>query len=147
MENQTPLRLGIVGCGYQGGILAQTMAGDDGLRVTACADPNQGAAARVAAITGNYGRQGAISLRGVGFTYSVEVVSSALPAYEQPTRMYFPQVADLRLLMHGPQLAEFAQAIQERRQPSCTVTDGRRVLKVLDACLKSDRTGQPVRVG
>ena len=94
-----------------------------------------------------YGRQGTVSLRGIGFTYSVEVVSDALPAYAQPTRMHFPQVADLRLLMHGPQLAEFAQAIRERRQPSCTVTDGRRVLKVLDACLKSDRAGRPVRVG
>ena len=43
--------------------------------------------------------------------------------------------------MHQPELAEFAQAIQERRQPSCTVTDGRRVLKVLDAITKSDRPG------
>ena len=25
MDNQTPLRVGIVGCGYQGGILAQTV--------------------------------------------------------------------------------------------------------------------------
>jgi predicted dehydrogenase len=337
MENQTPLRVGIVGCGYQGGILAQTMAGGDDLQVTACADPDQAAAARVAAIadkaavyasvedmlqhaavdavvvatahhvlyecalaairagkhvlaekpigmdekeaaqleeavaranvcfmagysfryiaawqkvrellqagavgeihtiagsigiepmsegwaaspeTGGgpllyvgshlvdqilwylgddpvevyagiryradtradetttfqvrfargavaqgvvtqagadffntldiYGRQGRISLRGVGFTHSVEVVSGALPAYAQPTQLHFPQIADLRLLMLGPQLAEFAQAIRERRQPACTVTDGRRVLKVLDACLKSNRTGRPVRVG
>jgi predicted dehydrogenase len=44
-------------------------------------------------------------------------------------------------------LAEFAQAIQERRQPSCTVTDGQRVLKVLDAFTRSDRTGAPVRIG
>ena len=48
--------------------------------------------------------------------------------------------------MHQSQLAEFAQAIQERRQPSCTVTDGRRVLKVLDAFIRSERTGQPVRI-
>jgi len=48
--------------------------------------------------------------------------------------------------MQQPQLAEFAQAIQERRQPSCTVTDGRRVLKVLDAFTKSERAGQPVRI-
>ncbi len=49
--------------------------------------------------------------------------------------------------MHQPQLAEFAQAIREQRQPSCTVADGRRVLKVLDAFIKSGRTGQPMRVG
>lgn len=94
-----------------------------------------------------YGRRGRISLRGVSFTHSIEVVSSSLPAYALPTRMHFPQMADLRLSMHTPQLAEFAQAIAEQRQPSCTVTDGRRVLKVLDACLKSARTAQPVRPG
>ena len=48
--------------------------------------------------------------------------------------------------MHQPQLAEFAQAIRERRQRACTVTDGRRVLKVLDALIKSERMGQPVRI-
>ncbi len=49
--------------------------------------------------------------------------------------------------MHLPQLAEFTQAIQERRQPAVTVTDGRRVLKVLDAIIKSVRTGSPLRLG
>ena len=71
-----------------------------------------------------YGRQGRISLRGVGFTCGIDVVSSALPAYSQPTSIQLPQIEDLRILMHRPQLAEFAQAIRERRQPSCTVTDG-----------------------
>ncbi len=94
-----------------------------------------------------YGRQGRIGLRGVGFTYAVDVVSSALPAYSQPTIIQLPQIEDLRILMHLPQLAEFAQAIQERRQPSCTVTDGRRVLKVLDAITRSERSGAPVRIG
>jgi predicted dehydrogenase len=94
-----------------------------------------------------YGRQGRIGLHGVGFTYSVDVVSSALPAYSQPTSIQLPQLEDLRILMHQPQLAEFAQAIRERRQPSCTVTDGRRVLKVLDAIIKSDRTGGSTRIG
>jgi uncharacterized damage-inducible protein DinB len=51
-----------------------------------------------------------------------------------------------RNLMHQPQLAEFAQAIQERRQPAITVSDGRRVLKVLDAFIRSERTGQPARI-
>jgi predicted dehydrogenase len=93
-----------------------------------------------------YGRLGYISLRGGGFNYTVEVMSNALPAYSQPTSIRLPQIEDLRILMHLPQLAEFAQAIQERRQPSCTVTDGRRVLKVLDAFVRSDRTDQPVRI-
>jgi len=73
-------------------------------------------------------------------------VSSALPAYSQPTSIQLPQMEDLRILTHQPQLAEFAQAIRERRQPACTVTDGRRVLKVLDAFIKSERTGGPVRI-
>ena len=336
MENQTRLRVGIVGCGYQGGILAQTIARGSGLQVTACADPDQAAAARVAAIAGNaavyasvedmlqraevdavivatphhvlyecslaaihagkhvlaekpigvdekeaaqleeavaranvcfmagysfryiaawqkvrellqagavgeihtiigslsigtmsegwpaspetgggpllyvgshlvdeilwymaddpvevyadiryradtradetttfhiqfargavaqgmvtqagvgfahnldiYGRQGTISLRGDSLNYSVHILSSALPAYAQPTSIHIPHIDDLRLLKHHAQLAEFVQAIQERRQPSCTVTDGRRVLKVLDAIIKSDRTGAPVRI-
>ena len=58
MDNQTGLRVGIVGCGYQGGILAQTIAtGNAGRpiaawRVVACADPDPAAAARVATIAG-----------------------------------------------------------------------------------------------
>jgi len=52
-----------------------------------------------------------------------------------------------RNLMHQPQLAGFAQAIWERRQPAITVSDGRRVLKVLDAFITSERAGQPVRIG
>ncbi len=94
-----------------------------------------------------YGRQGRISLRSVGFHYTIDIVSRVLPAYAQPTTIHIPQIDDLRILMHLPQLAEFAQAIQEHRQPAVTVTDGRRALKVLDAIIKSDRTGEPVRIG
>ena len=72
---------------------------------------------------------------------------SALRAYSQPTSIQLPQLEDLRILMHQPQLAEFAQAIREQRQPSCTVSDGRRALKVLDAFIKSQRVGAPVRIG
>ncbi|MEP7189441.1 MAG: Gfo/Idh/MocA family oxidoreductase [Roseiflexaceae bacterium] len=94
-----------------------------------------------------YGRQGRIGLRGNGFHYTINIVSDVLPAYTQPTSIHIPQVDDLRILMLLPQLEEFAQAIQEHRQPAITVTDGRRVLKVLDAIIKSDRTGEPVRIG
>lgn len=92
------------------------------------------------------GRQGRIGLRSTGLAFSVEVVSDVLPAYEEPASIRFPQIADLRVLKHQAQFAEFAQAISERREPSCTVTDGRRVLKVLDAVGKSGRLGQPVRM-
>jgi UDP-N-acetyl-2-amino-2-deoxyglucuronate dehydrogenase len=93
------------------------------------------------------GDQGRISLRGIAFDYDIQVVSGALPVYSQPTSIHLRQMDDLRILMHLPQLAEFVQAIQERRQPAVTVTDGRRVLKVLDAIIKADRSGGPVRIG
>jgi predicted dehydrogenase len=93
-----------------------------------------------------FGRQGFIGLRGGGFNYMVEVVSTALPVYSQPTTIHFPQVPDRRILMHLPQLTEFAQAIHTHRQPSCTITDGRRVLKVLDAIVKSDRARKSERI-
>ena len=93
-----------------------------------------------------FGNRGGISLRGIAFDYEVQVMSSALPLYSQPTSIHLPQMDDLRILMHLPQLAEFVQAIRERRQPSCTVTDARRVLKVLDAFQESERAGQLVRI-
>jgi predicted dehydrogenase len=93
-----------------------------------------------------FGRQGFISLRGGGFNYTVEVVSKTLTAYSQPTTIHFPQVPDHRILMHLPQLSEFATAIREHRQPSCTVSQGRRVLSLIDAIIKSDRAGQPIRL-
>jgi predicted dehydrogenase len=93
-----------------------------------------------------FGRQGFIGLRGAAFNYAIEVVSTVLPAYSQPATLHFPQIPDLRILMHLPQLAEFAQAIRENRQPACTVADGRRVLKILDAIVKSDQARQPVRM-
>lgn len=93
-----------------------------------------------------FGRHGFISLRGGGLNYTVEVVSNVLSVYSQPTTIHFPQVPDLRILMHLPQLAEFAKAIREHRQPFCTVTDGRQVLKVLDAIVRSDRAMQAVRI-
>ena len=93
-----------------------------------------------------HGRQGQISLRGIDLHYTIDIVSAVLPAYTQPTTIHIPQVDDLRMLMLLPQLEEFAQAIHEHRQPAITVTDGRRVLKVLDAIIRSDRTGEPVRI-
>jgi predicted dehydrogenase len=53
MDSQGRVRVGIVGCGYEGRLLAQAAAETSRLRVAACADPVQDAAAGVAALTGH----------------------------------------------------------------------------------------------
>ena len=60
MDKQTPIRVGIVGCGYQGGILAQAIGRTKALQVTACADPDQTAAVQVARLAGNVAVYGSI---------------------------------------------------------------------------------------
>ncbi len=49
MADELLLRVGLVGCGYQGGILARNITQSSALRLVACADPDPVAAARVAA--------------------------------------------------------------------------------------------------
>jgi predicted dehydrogenase len=94
-----------------------------------------------------YGRDGRISLRGVDYlTYTIEVVSKTLPAYAEPTQLC-PRIAgDPKQAMLTAELAEFAQAIIEQRPPAITVSAGRRVLRVLDAVIKADRSGETVRL-
>jgi predicted dehydrogenase len=46
-----------------------------------------------------------------------------------------------------PELVEFADAIERRRAPAITASDGRRVLRVLDAVVASGRSHQPVAMG
>jgi predicted dehydrogenase len=95
-----------------------------------------------------YGRDGRISLRGVDYlNYSVEVISRTLSAYAEPTQIRPRIWGDPKLAMLTAELSAFAQAITARRQPSITVSDGRRVLRVLDAVIKSDRTRVSVRIG
>ena len=53
MDSQDQVHVGIVGCGYQGRLLAQAMARTSRLRVVACADPVGDAAAEVAALAGH----------------------------------------------------------------------------------------------
>jgi hypothetical protein len=55
--------VGIVGCGYQGGILAQTIVKGNGritdaLRIVACADPDQAANMSAILVVGATGRLG-----------------------------------------------------------------------------------------
>jgi len=49
-EGSGPLRLGLVGCGYQGNCLATAAIRTDVVRLVACADPDPGALARVAGL-------------------------------------------------------------------------------------------------
>ena len=58
--NKHQSAVGIVGCGYQGGILAQAIGRTKALQVTACADPDQTAAAQVAKLAGNVAVYGSI---------------------------------------------------------------------------------------
>jgi phthalate 4,5-cis-dihydrodiol dehydrogenase len=95
-----------------------------------------------------YGREGRIGLASSNWLrYAISVWSKALPAYAEPTTIRPRLRGDPILMMLVPEVEEFAAAIQESRQPSITATDGRRVLKVLDAVVESDRTGRSVRVG
>jgi predicted dehydrogenase len=67
--------------------------------------------------------------------------------FAQPT-VIRPQIeGDSIAMMLVPELEEFARAIGEEREPSITATDGRRVLRVLDGVVASDRHGAPVRIG
>ncbi len=55
MSNSDRLRVGIVGCGYQGGILAKAVAKTKSFQVVACTDPDQEVANKVTAESGNAG--------------------------------------------------------------------------------------------
>jgi predicted dehydrogenase len=50
-------------------------------------------------------------------------------------------------MMLVPELAEFTDAIEHRRPPAITASDGRRVLRVLDAVDESARMRQEVALG
>jgi predicted dehydrogenase len=95
-----------------------------------------------------YGRAGRISLRGVDYlNYAVEVVSELLPAYAQPTHIRPRIWGDPKMAMLSAELDAYAQAIHTQSPPPITVSDGRRVLQVLDAVIRSERSGEPVRIG
>ncbi len=95
-----------------------------------------------------YGRDGRISLRGVDYlNYTVEVISRKLTTYTEPVTIRPRVQGDPKLAMLTAELTEFAQAIRAQRQPAITIRDGRRVLRILDAVRKADRTGERVRLG
>ena len=94
-----------------------------------------------------HGRAGRVTLRGWNFLqFEIEVSSTTNPAYAQPA-VIRPRIArDNIAMMFVPELEEFAGAVREGRQPAITATDGRQVLKVLDAVVEAGRAGQAVRV-
>ena len=84
-------------------------------------------------------------MRGRNFLqFEIEVSSSAVAAYGEPTIIRPLVQRDNITMMLVPELQEFAASIMEKRSPSVTVADGRRVLRVLDAVIKSGRSLQPV---
>jgi predicted dehydrogenase len=92
-----------------------------------------------------HGSAGTIALRGRNFLqFEIEVSSSAVATYSEPTFIRPAVRRDNITMMLMPELEEFARAIQEHRSPMITVADGRRVLQVLDAVMQSGRCNQPV---
>jgi predicted dehydrogenase len=94
------------------------------------------------------GRSGSIVLRGRSFLqFELEVQSNAVSAYRQPTVIRPVPRPDSISAMLMVELEEFACSIEQRRPPAITASDARRVLRVLDAVVESDRNGQPVTLG
>jgi predicted dehydrogenase len=94
-----------------------------------------------------HGRAGRVTLRGWNFLqFEIEVSSTANPAYAPPSVIRPRIVRDNIAMMFVPELEEFAGAVREGRQPAITATDGRRVLKVLDAVVEAGRAGRALKV-
>jgi predicted dehydrogenase len=94
---------------------------------------------------GIHGGAGTIALRGRNFLqFEVEVSSSVLPAYAEPTVIRPSVRRDNITMMLVPELEAVAAAVHERRQPAITVDDGRQVLRILDAITESGRMGRPI---
>jgi predicted dehydrogenase len=95
-----------------------------------------------------YGRSGSIALRGHNFLqFELEVQSSALTTYREATIIRPFVRRDNVTMMLVPELEEFARSVDENRPPAITASDGRRVLRVLDAVLESERTGERAALG
>ena len=91
------------------------------------------------------GSLGFIGLRGRNFVqFEIEVQSDVLEAYREPTIIRPAMRGDNVTMMLVPELAEFASAIVDQRPAAITATDGRRVLRVIDAVGQSARSLRPV---
>ena len=79
MDTPRPIRVGVVGCGYQGTALARAVTATRSLRLAACADPDEAAAAGVAALVPDVSRHAsAEALLGQA---AVDAVLVATPNY------------------------------------------------------------------
>jgi predicted dehydrogenase len=95
-----------------------------------------------------YGRDGRIGLASSNWLrYEISVLSTALPAYAEPTTICPQLRGDPIMMMLVPEVEEFAAAIRENRQPAIAAGDGRQVLKILDAVFESGRSGCAVPIG
>jgi predicted dehydrogenase len=95
-----------------------------------------------------YGRSGTIALRGRNFLqFEVEVQSNTVARYREPTVIRPLVRRDNISMMLVPELEEFARSVEEGRPPAITASDGRRVLRVLDAVIDSARGGERVALG
>jgi len=91
------------------------------------------------------GSSGFIALRGRNFVqFDVDVQSETHPAFRDPTVIRPAMQRDHITMMLVPELTEFAAAIAENRAPAITATDGRKVLRVMDAARNSSHTQRPV---
>lgn len=94
------------------------------------------------------GQSGSVALRGRNFVqFEVEVHSDAVAAYRDPTIIRPTMRRDHITTMLMPELAEFADAIEHGRPPGVTASDGRRVLRVLEAARASGHTRQAAAPG
>ena len=146
------LRVGIVGCGYEGN------CADTGVDETSAFQIgfSQGAVAQclVTQATSTWfftvdihGRAGRVTLHGWNFLeFEIEVSSKAIATYVHPTVVRPHINRDHVTMMLVPELEEFALAIREERAPAITAADGSRVLQVLDGVVAADRQGKPVTV-
>lgn len=93
------------------------------------------------------GSGGFVALRGRNFVqFDVEVQSETLEAYRNPTIIRPAMQGDHITSMLVPELAEFADAIAEGRSPAITATEGRSVLRVIDAVRLSSHSQRPVQL-
>jgi predicted dehydrogenase len=92
------------------------------------------------------GRNGHLYLTLPAFpNYELTVSSTVDEAYATPKTSTMDLDRETAILQKMvAELTDFAEAINESRQPPITVADGRMVLQVLDAVIKSGQTGQPV---
>ncbi len=91
------------------------------------------------------GRVGSITLRGTGLAqFEIEIHSAVHPAYEEPTIIRPVMGGDSVTTMFVPELLAFADSIRAPRAPAITASDGRRVLRVLDAVQESSRAQRAV---